>query len=217
MKTTFLIALGALSLGVALPTAALIGPSPAQAGDPQGLEHSAPLLRMSAAEDKAAAGHAHGAAAGASHQPEQVAAGAAAGQSADAIRIEGGFVRAMLPGAPVGGGYLTVINGGTADDRLLTIASPSAGQVELHDMAMDNGVMTMRRIDEAVAIPAGGSLALSPGGKHLMFMAVKQPFRVGDSVPVTLTFEKAGSLSTTLPVLAPNATAAPADGAHANH
>lgn len=116
------------------------------------------------------------------------------------LEITSAFTKAMLPGQPVGGGYLTVKNNGPADDMLVSVASPAAGTVELHEMAMQGEVMRMRKLDTGIAIPAGKTVELTPGGLHLMFMKVKEPFKQGDKVPVTLTFEKAGKMDITLPV-----------------
>ncbi len=119
-----------------------------------------------------------------------------------ALTVSGGFVRAMLPGQPVGGGYLTIRNGGAVDDMLLSVSSPSSGAVELHEMAMQGEVMRMRRLDKGLAIAAGQTVSLAPGGMHMMFLKVKTPFRQGDKVVVSLRFEKAGSVDVILPVLA---------------
>ncbi|MCA1405078.1 copper chaperone PCu(A)C [Ensifer sp. IC3342] len=116
------------------------------------------------------------------------------------LEISGGAVKAMLPGAKVGGGGLVVKNTGSADDRLLAVESLAAGRVELHDMKMENDVMKMRKLEDGVVIPAGATVELKSGGLHLMFMEVTKPFAEGGTVPVTLTFEKAGKVEYVLPV-----------------
>jgi copper(I)-binding protein len=67
-------------------------------------------------------------------------------------------------------------------------------------MSMDGAVMRMRQIEGGLAAPAGATVTLSPGGMHLMFYGVTQPFAEGESIPVTLTFEHAGDIGVTLPV-----------------
>jgi copper(I)-binding protein len=68
--------------------------------------------------------------------------------------------------------------------------------VELHEMKMDGGVMKMKAI-ERLPLPAGQTVALKPGGYHVMLMGLAQPLNAGDSIPVTLTFEdKAGKKQT---------------------
>lgn len=110
------------------------------------------------------------------------------------------WTRATPPNAPSGGGYLTITNSGDGADRLIAVSTPEAGKSEIHEMKVNDGVMTMRPVEGGVEIPAGGSVALAPGGFHLMFMALKAPFVAGEKLPVTLTFEKAGTIDTFLHV-----------------
>jgi copper(I)-binding protein len=110
-------------------------------------------------------------------------------------------VKAMLPGQPAGGGFLTIANKGQAADRLTAVTSPSAGVVEIHTMDVVNDVMTMRPVEGGLEIPAGAMVELRPGGQHLMFMSVKEPFKEGDTVPVTLEFEKAGKVEIEFPIV----------------
>jgi copper(I)-binding protein len=117
------------------------------------------------------------------------------------LDISGAFAKAMLPGQPVGGGFFTIRNNGKTDDRLVSVSSPNAGEVELHEMAMQGNIMKMRELKDGIAVPAGETVRLEPGNLHLMFQKVKAPFKQGDSVPVTLTFEKAGKVDVTLKVL----------------
>jgi len=109
------------------------------------------------------------------------------------IEIDHPYTRAMLPGAKVGGGYLTITNNG-ADDRLVAIATARAGDAQLHEMKMDGEVMVMRELKDGVALPAGATVELKPGGYHIMFMNVDQSFKEGETIEATLTFEKAGSV-----------------------
>ncbi len=107
------------------------------------------------------------------------------------LEISGGFAKAMLPGQPVGGGFFTVKNNGKTDDRLLSVTSPVSGEVQIHEMETKDNVMRMRQLKDGIAIAAGETVKLEPGNLHLMFQKVKTPFKQGDTVPVTLTFERA--------------------------
>lgn len=122
-----------------------------------------------------------------------------AGAQPGSIRVEKPFARATAPGAAVGGGFGTLVNGGTAADRLVGAASPAAARVELHEMRMEGSVMKMREVN-AIEVPAGARVELKPGRHHLMFIELKQPLRQGEKVPVTLRFEKAGELQVELEV-----------------
>lgn len=101
--------------------------------------------------------------------------------------------RAMLPVAKVGGGYLKIINNGPAD-RLVSASSDRAGRVEFHEMKMNGAIMEMRELEGGITIPAKTTVELKPGGYHVMFMNVTQPFKEGEMVKAKLVFEKAGSV-----------------------
>lgn len=139
-------------------------------------------------------GHDHGAAAEA---PAEIRVG-------DLVLTEA-FSRATRPGAPVAGGFLLIANEGAADDRLVAARSDIAGHMEIHEMAMADGVMKMRELPDGLAIPAGETVALKPGGYHVMFMDLKGPLVEGETVTVTLVFEKAGEVTLPLAILGPDA------------
>lgn len=125
------------------------------------------------------------------------------------IEITTAFARATLPNAPVAGGYLTITNNGKADDRLVSATSPAAGKVELHEMSMQGDVMKMAALPDGIPVPAGETVTLSPGGMHIMFMQLQHPFVEGETVPVTLTFEKAGAVTVELSIAGIGADAPP--------
>jgi copper(I)-binding protein len=120
--------------------------------------------------------------------------------------------RATPGGAKIGGGYLTIENKGTAPDRLIGAAGDVAGKIEVHEMAMKDGVMTMRPLDKGLTIEPGKAVKLAPGGYHLMMFDLKGPLKQGDKLPVTLEFEKAGKVTVSLDVQGIGAQA-PADAA----
>lgn len=102
-------------------------------------------------------------------------------------------IPAPAENAKVAGGYMTIENTGTAEDKLLSAAS-EIGMTQVHLSAVDaNGMATMTEQPE-VAIPAGQTVAFEKGGLHIMFMDMKAAPKAGDMVPVTLVFEKAGSV-----------------------
>ena len=118
--------------------------------------------------------------------------------SVGSIKIENGYTRATAPGQQVAGGFLKIENKGAAD-QLISASSPAAGEVQLHEMAMDGNVMRMRQVKD-IALPANGAVELKPGGLHLMFMNIKAPLTAGETVPVKLKFAKAGEVEVKLPV-----------------
>ena len=118
-------------------------------------------------------------------------------------------------GAKVAGAYLTIENKGTTADRLISGSGDIAGKVEVHEMAMEGGVMKMRPLDKGLVIDPGKTVKLAPGGYHLMMMDLKSPLKQGDKVPVTLQFEKAGKVNVSLDVQGVGAQAPGGD--HSGH
>jgi copper(I)-binding protein len=108
------------------------------------------------------------------------------------------YARATAAGQAIGGGFLTLANHGS-DDRLLGASAPVADKVELHSMRMVGDVMRMRQVEE-IALPAGQTVELKPGGYHLMFVGLKAPLKAGDKFPLKLRFEKAGEVEVTVNV-----------------
>ena len=120
--------------------------------------------------------------------------------SKPAITTAFAWVRAAPAGATAGAAYLSITNTGSAPDRLIGGSSPVASAVELHEMNMDGGVMRMRPVTGGLAIPAGRTIALKPGGYHIMLIGLKAPLTAGTMVPLTLRFEKAGVVKLQVPV-----------------
>lgn len=114
------------------------------------------------------------------------------------VRIEGAYARASIGRAANSAAYIMLST--TADDRLVAAASPVADAVELHTHLMDNGVMKMRPVEGGIAVKAGEETALQPGGFHIMMLGLHEPLRDGTTIPLTLTFEKAGSVTFDIPV-----------------
>ncbi|HMB48994.1 MAG TPA: copper chaperone PCu(A)C [Afifellaceae bacterium] len=105
------------------------------------------------------------------------------------------WVRATPPSAPAGGGYLTITNKGGEPDRLVSAVSDIAARIEIHEMSMDGGVMKMRPLGDGIEIAPGATVTLKPGGFHIMMMKLARQINRGDTVEMTLTFEKAGDVT----------------------
>lgn len=141
----------------------------------------------------------------ATHSPAPAAA-------APGIVVNEPWARASAGAARTGAAYLTLSNPGADGDRLVAATTPVAGRVELHTHVRDGDVMRMRPV-EAIDIPAGAKADLKPGGLHIMLLGLKAPIRVGMRVPLTLRFEKAGSVDVELSVETVGAT----EPDHAGH
>ncbi|MCO8146182.1 copper chaperone PCu(A)C [Rhodovulum tesquicola] len=117
------------------------------------------------------------------------------------IEVQDPYARASTMMSKSGAAFMVLVNTGAEEDRLVSAASDVAERVELHTHEADaNGVMRMVEVEEGFAIPAGGSHALKRGADHVMFLGLTRPLAQGDSVTVTLTFEKAGEMVVEIPV-----------------
>lgn len=94
------------------------------------------------------------------------------------------WVRGTVPAQKATGAYMKLKS--SEDAKLVGAASPAAKVVEVHEMAMKGNVMEMRAID-ALALPAGATVELKPGGYHVMLIDLVKPLAAGEKVPVTLT------------------------------
>ncbi|MCQ8782968.1 copper chaperone PCu(A)C [Mangrovibrevibacter kandeliae] len=135
------------------------------------------------------------------------------------IHIDHPWTRATPASAPVAGAYMVLENNSDAPDRLIGGSTPIAKDVQVHSMSMENGVMKMRQLTDGLEIPAHGKVELSPAGFHLMLVGLKHPVEAGGKrIPVTLTFEQAGTVEVELAIEKMGTTAPTAGhGDHAGH
>lgn len=134
------------------------------------------------------------------------------------IMVDDAYARASTPSAKSGAAFMGLMNHSGEDDRLISASSDVAAKVELHTHLEDaNGVMRMVEVEEGFVIPAGETLMMERGGKHVMFMGLNEPFEQGKMVEVTLTFEKAGDVAVQIPVDLERQPGAGAHGGHGDH
>ena len=95
--------------------------------------------------------------------------------------VENAWVREGPPGMPMMGGFMTVKNKGTDAISISNISSPAFKSIELHETIMQDGMAKMREVTD-MRIPAGESLILEPGGKHMMLFSPLHPLSAGDKV-----------------------------------
>ena len=120
------------------------------------------------------------------------------------LEVNNAWARATAGKADTGVAYVA-IQSPTAD-RLVSLSTPVAKKAELHTMSMQGMVMKMRPLP-GLDIPARQPVTLKPGGDHIMLMGLNQPLRAGQTFPLTLDFEKAGSRTVTVTVEKAGATA----------
>ncbi len=137
--------------------------------------------------------------------------GAVAAGDMSHIMVNEPYARSSTANSKSGAAFMVLMNSGSEDDRLVGASSDVAKRVELHTHKEDaNGVMKMMEVEEGFVIPAGGMHALARGGDHVMFMGLNKSLVQGEEISLTLTFEKAGDITVTVPV---DLTRKPGEGA----
>jgi copper(I)-binding protein len=121
------------------------------------------------------------------------------------ITIQKPWARATPKGAEVGGAYFVVRNAGAQADRL-TGGTADFATVEIHQMKSEAGVMKMEELKDGLSIPVHASVTLAPGGYHVMFTHLTHPLNKGETIKAMLTFEHAGPVEVTFPILAVGAS-----------
>ena len=111
------------------------------------------------------------------------------GKGGAAVEVEDALCRPTPTGRDMTACYMTVT--AKAADRLMSIAAPDAATAQLHEMKTVNGMMSMSEISGGLPLPAGQAVALASGGNHVMLMGLSRPLAEGDTVSLTLGFEKA--------------------------
>ena len=106
---------------------------------------------------------------------------------AQTVAITNSWVRATVQGQKATGAFMTVTSKENA--KLVTVSSPVAGIVEIHEMKMEKDVMKMSALPNGLDLPAGKAVDLKPGGFHIMLMDLKLPLNKDVAVPLTLTFQ----------------------------
>jgi len=128
------------------------------------------------------------------------------------VKIADAWVRAPAPGQKTAGAYVALTS--DRDASIVAAGSPAAARVEMHSTTTEGGVMRMRA-SPRIELPAGKTVKLAPGGIHLMLIDVKQPLKVGDKVPLTLSVQPTGAAAgmslTTLQLEAEVRAAGPAE------
>lgn len=121
------------------------------------------------------------------------------------LKIQHPWTRATPKGATVAGGFMVIKNSGNVDDRLVAAMVDGVSKTEIHEMKMNNGIMSMRPLNNGIVIPAGQTVTLKPGDLHLMMLGLQAPLLQGAYIKGRLTFEKAGTVEVEFAVEEPGA------------
>ena len=124
------------------------------------------------------------------------------------LRLSDPWAREMVAGQSTTAAYVTIVNEGGAD-RLMAVSAPQPARTSLHITSYDNGIARMRPVEDGLEIPAEATVVLRPGGPHIMVEQLAGPLTAGESLRLTLRFERSGERSLELPVRNSTAPAPP--------
>ena len=106
------------------------------------------------------------------------------------VQIANAWARETVAGQTSTAAYLTLTNEGTADDRLVSVSAPEPAKASIHVTENSGGVSHMRQMGSGLAVPAGSTIELKPGGTHVMITGLQAPLRRGETLNLRLRFEK---------------------------
>ncbi len=118
------------------------------------------------------------------------------------ISVRDPWVRQPPPGSSVTAAYMVIENSAATADELLEVSCSCSASASLHVTEMREDSMTMRKV-ASIEVPRGGSVALSPGGRHVMLEGLSGD--TGESVVLELKFRSGAGMSVAAPVLSPPA------------
>ena len=116
------------------------------------------------------------------------------------IKIEGAWARETVTGQTGTAAYMTIANGGSGDDRLLSVSAEPPVMAMVHQTSNEGGVSRMRPVDKGLPVPPRQSVTLQPGGTHVMIMGLQGPLKPGDRLKLKLKFERSGEVPVEAPV-----------------
>jgi len=128
------------------------------------------------------------------------------------IVVSDAWVRTSRAGQPTSAAYLKITNCGDADDALVAVAFDGAAAAELHATAMSANAIATMTPTKTLALPAGQTVELAPGGAHIMLIGLTGALDEDDDPAMTLKFENADALTLNFEVRP--MTGAPGPGGH---
>ena len=128
------------------------------------------------------------------------------------LKVSDAWARATVPGQTGAAAYLTIANEGAGADTLLGVSTPIATAATLHSSSSEGGIMRMRLLANGLAIPAGATVMLQPGGNHAMLTGLSSPLAKGTHFPLTLKFQRSGDRNIMVKVLDPSTAGATMEG-----
>ena len=108
------------------------------------------------------------------------------------VRISDAWARETISGQTSTAAYVTLKNEGASDDRLVSVSAEAPAMAMIHSSESSDAIARMRPMDSGLAVPAGATIELEPGGTHVMVTGLRAPLNVGDTLKLSMRFEKSG-------------------------
>ena len=108
------------------------------------------------------------------------------------LRISDAWARETVAGQTATAAYMTIDNRGAGDDRLISVEATAPAKAMLHASESSGGISRMREMGAGLALPAGTTVQLKPGGSHVMITGLGAPLQAGEVMKLRLRFEKSG-------------------------
>ena len=121
-----------------------------------------------------------------------LAACSAAAERPAGITISNGWARETAPGQSAAAAYLTIVNQGEGEDRLISVEAEKPAVATLHSTSSTDGIARMRRLEAGLDIGPRSTVELKPGGTHIMLTGLGQRLSPGESIGLTLAFARSG-------------------------
>ncbi len=109
------------------------------------------------------------------------------------IQISDAWARETVTGQTATAAYMTIDNRGAGDDRLISVEATAPAKAMLHASESSGGISRMREMGAGLALPAGTTVELKPGGSHVMITGIGAPLQTGEVMKLRLRFEKSGA------------------------
>lgn len=119
---------------------------------------------------------------------------ASCSSSDDAVTVEDPWGRPS-PSSAENAAFYMQLDGAAENDVLVSASTSACSVVELHETQMSDGVMSMQHLPQGIPVPAGETVALEPGGLHVMCMGVQNPLTAGEMIELELVFENSGTMT----------------------
>ena len=132
---------------------------------------------------------------------------ASAAAQAQTVDVRDAWARTAVPGQSATGAFMKLT--AKSATRLVSASTPAAGITEVHEMKLDGDIMKMRAVPGGLALPAGQTVELKPGGYHLMLMDLKAALPKDSKLPLTLVFKDAKGQESRLELQLPVGVAPP--------